>query len=338
MSPSKIRAYLQTRQDRRKREGALGQGGRGGGGPAARTAKNNAGPARLTAYPQGPTTLFSLKIRSQQLLLVTALVTPVLACGPFFPATIIDNPRALLAAPFVRFTASLAKIPGPFTTFHAVSAPEKVSLSEHSLAAELADLAQAGVAPETITSHRLRRLALVEFGPQSPGHPLPPSLADTTGLPPEFALYYLTAFHLGQGEPTIAAEKLARLLALPAAERHYKSTWAAYGLGRMAQEHYPAVARYYFQQTRELAHAGFADPLGLAAESLGWEAKTYFDANDLAAAALLYLDQFATGDSSAPNSLRFVAARLLAHGTPEQFAAFAAHPRLREIQIGRAHV
>ena len=52
-------------------------------------------------------------------LLLAAFTGTALACGPFFPSTIIDQPDALLAAPFARFADSLAGIPMPSSEFHA---------------------------------------------------------------------------------------------------------------------------------------------------------------------------------------------------------------------------
>ncbi len=269
--------------------------------------------------------------RSRVALALLALAAPALACGPFFPATIINRAEALLAAPFIRFTASLARIPAPPAAHRAVPPAAEQSLPDHTLAAELADLASAGVAPAIIAQHRARRLALAELDVPASGRPVPPEFARTDGLPPEFALYHAGAVAFAQNAPALAAEFWQRLLALPPAERPYKSTWAAYMLGRLHQTSAPATALAYFRQTRTLARAGFSDTLGLAAASLGWEAKLAFDADDFPRAAELYLEQLATGDRTAANSLRFLAARLLARGSPAQLDAFAADARLREL-------
>lgn len=269
--------------------------------------------------------------RKRVVLALLALAAPALACGPFFPATIINRAEALLAAPFIRFTASLAKIPASSTAHRAVHPAAEQSLPDHTLAAELADLASAGVAPANIAQHRARRLALAEFDVPASGRAVPTELARTDGLPPEFALYHAGAVAFAQNDSTRAAEFWQRLLDLPPAERRYKSTWAAYMLGRLHQTTAPATALAYFRQTRALARAGFSDTLGLAAASLGWEAKLAFDAEDFSRAAELYLEQLATGDRTAANSLRFLAARLLARGSPAQLDAFAADARLREL-------
>jgi hypothetical protein len=276
-------------------------------------------------------------LRSKPLLKFTAFAvlvsaSPVLACGPFFPATVINSAEALLAAPFVRFADSVARIPQPPATFRAVPCLKNESPEAQSLRLELADLGAAGAPPEAIARHRARRETLAEID-RTPALDMsvPRSLHRTDGLPPEFALYHKARVCLLECDPEIAEEHLLRLLALPSAERRFKSTWAAYQLGRLDQERSPSRARLFFQQTRELARNGFPDPLGLAAASLGWEAKTYYDAKDFAPAARLYLEQFATGDRTAVGSLRFLAERLLSPEGDGQLEAFAADPRLREI-------
>jgi hypothetical protein len=269
--------------------------------------------------------------RTRVALALLALAAPALACGPFFPATIINRAEALLAAPFIRFTASLARITAPPTADRAVHPAAEQSLPDHTLAAELADLTSAGVAPAIIAQHRTRRLALAELAGPASGRPIPTALAHTDGLPPEFALYHAGAVAFAQNDSALAAELWQRLLAFPPSERPYKSTWAAYMLGRLHQATAPATALAYFRQTRTLARAGFSDTLGLAAASLGWEAKLAFDTDDFSRAAELYLEQLATTDRTAANSLRFLSARLLARGSPAQLAAFAADARLREL-------
>ena len=182
---------------------------------------------------------------------------------------------------------------------------------------------------EIIARHRIRRATLADLPPLSPGQRFPFELAKTDGLPPEFADYHAGACALVRGEPAYAVQFWQRLLTLPAAERKFKSTWAAFMLGRTAPN--DDEARVYFQKTRHLARDGFADSLGLAAASLGWEAKTWLDAGDFPRAADLYLAQFATDDPTAANSLRFLATRVLARDDPALLTTFARDPRLRDL-------
>src|SRR2546430_6669432 len=63
-------------------------------------------------------------------------------------------------------------------------------------------------------------------------------------------------------------------------------------------------AGQWFQRTRELAKAGFADSLGLAADSYGWEGRAEWKQDHSDKAALLFLNQLMLGDPSAVVSLK----------------------------------
>jgi hypothetical protein len=76
-------------------------------------------------------------------------------------------------------------------------------------------------------------------------------------------------------------------------------------LGKLAlkSEDY-ATAVNWFQRTRELAKSGFADSLGMAADSYGWEGRSEWKQEHPAKAAGLFLTQLALGDESAIVSLK----------------------------------
>lgn len=150
------------------------------------------------------------------------------------------------------------------------------------------------------------------------------------GLPPEFADYFqgAIAWHCGQTNEAVAAWE--SVLARPAAERQYRSTWAAFMLGRAKWETDPALGLKYFQQVRLLTGAGFADSLGLAAASLGAEARVEYRRKNYAWAISLYLDQAASGDDSAYNSLRFAASDALRNQSTS-LKSLAADPRVQPV-------
>jgi LysM repeat protein/tetratricopeptide (TPR) repeat protein len=190
----------------------------------------------------------------------------------------------------------------------------------------------------------------------------PPVAVDvqvTPGLPREFADYFKGAVAMTQPSRYDAETIWLRLLQLPPAERHYKSTWAAYMLGKSRVEDVESVqeayeksadlpppdgdeirsrqdhdeARKYFQLVRELARQGFADSCGLAVASLGEEARVCLAQKDYERAIELYLQQYAAGDGSAVNSLRFTAAIIFRQRgvSPGQFAALAKNSRARRV-------
>jgi hypothetical protein len=121
----------------------------------------------------------------------------------------------------------------------------------------------------------------------------------------EFADYHKgAAAYLSQqwGEARAAWENL---LKRPEQDRHYRTIWAAFMLGKAAlkEKDFPKAAQW-FQRTRELAKAGFADSLGLAAESYGWEGRAEWKQGHPEKAAPLFMNQLALGDASAVVSLK----------------------------------
>jgi len=173
--------------------------------------------------------------------------------------------------------------------------------------------------------------------------PVFPVVAVTPGLPREFALYFQGAIAWQKpGASTPYDRRQLRqaweqLLELPPVERHFKSTWAAF----MLAKHYEnptndwtdTEAIKYFEQVRALANNGFADSSGLATASLGGEARIYLRRKNYEHAIELYLKQFAAGDDSAVESLRFTTVRAVAetNSPPAQLKALALNPLSRRV-------
>ena len=120
----------------------------------------------------------------------------------------------------------------------------------------------------------------------------------------EFADYHRGALAMKSGNSAQAKIAWERLLALPEGQRRYRSVWAAFMLGKLLLESEPAVASAWFTKCRQMAAAGFADSLGLAADSYGWHAKAELALGHREAAAKLYLAQLSLGDETAFVSLK----------------------------------
>ena len=134
----------------------------------------------------------------------------------------------------------------------------------------------------------------------------------TESLPEEFASEFsdyhrgAVAFRKGAAHFAEAREAWEALLKRPKEERHYRTVWATFMLGKLALAAKNPEAVKWFRQTRDLAKDGFADSLGLAAESYGWEARSELKQGHDEAAAKLYLTQLALGDEGAVISLKAV--------------------------------
>ena len=127
-------------------------------------------------------------------------------------------------------------------------------------------------------------------------------------LDSEFADYRRGAFAYRLGPPHYDEAKKAWLALLnrPENERHYRTLWATFMLGKLAIKAGDPDAAKWFEKTRELARQGFADSLGMAADSYGWEGRSEWKQGHPGKAAPLFLTQLALGDESAIVSLKAI--------------------------------
>jgi photosystem II stability/assembly factor-like uncharacterized protein/tetratricopeptide (TPR) repeat protein len=173
--------------------------------------------------------------------------------------------------------------------------------------------------------------------PPPPPVPPPPPFPDvgaTPGLPEEFADYFAGAIaweNPAMSNSDLACTSWERVLVLPPAQRHFKSTWAAFMLGKYWIDKDPRKAIDYFQQTRKFAANGFADSCGLASASFGLEAMAELQRTNFEKAILLYLQQLETGDGSAFNSLEFTVEHALGTNDPVTLEHLAANPITRRV-------
>ena len=120
----------------------------------------------------------------------------------------------------------------------------------------------------------------------------------------EFADYHRGAFAYRLSKWDEARSAWQALLNRPAEERHYRTVWAAFMLGKVDLKTDDPGAVQWFQRTRDLAKEGFADSLGMAADSYGWEGRSEWKQDHPEKAAKLFLTQLALGDESAIISLK----------------------------------
>lgn len=180
-----------------------------------------------------------------------------------------------------------------------------------------------------LLSQRVTTLAELEDGifVDEAAHLVPPPahpylvMAGTDGTvdpahesPAERALYRAGADAWNAGDVPIAELAFEQLLALPPDARRARSTWAAYMLGRIrwGRDDDHAGARAAYRQVRALADAGFRDDGGLAASSLGQEAR--LAPSDLEAIRL-YAEQAAHGHPDGGTSLLFVTRSIIDRDT-----------------------
>jgi len=291
-----------------------------------------------------------LRYFSREIILIAMIVSLsagiLRACGPFFPnRVLLDGDNVVLKAPIASFRKEIERIKPPVPTqFEAVIPTKKGGYyterySQQTATIDVAEvenaLAGRNLSEEhrynIIEKYRAAREVILEYvtglsrwqnerkwswrtnkydlakvpKPQF-NAPLIPE-----GLPGEFEDYLRGAIFYHQGEPWNAVDAWLDLLNRPVQERLYRSTWAAFMIGKTLLEAEPAEAIEWFQIVRQLAEEGFVDSLGLASSSLGWEARAALSLEHYERAIGLYVAQMATGDPTAILSLQFAAGKAL---------------------------
>jgi hypothetical protein len=281
-------------------------------------------------------------------------VSPLLACGPWFPNNMLDRgDTAVLVAPVADFYRELDRMQLVPSRFHAMTSTN--SYAQETLQAELADLRaalhQAGKSSNEVErivlAHLEQRTKLQKFideaapfcsdGSYQTTTPTPPpefpAVSAADGLPGEFADYFAGAMvwnNPGVTNKTAARQAWERILERPPEERHYKSTWAAFMLGRSWETEDPKKARDFYERVRALVAQGFPDPVGLATSSIGWEARLALRANEFETALDLFLQQYAADDRGSAQSLQVALARAVRIG-PRALTPLALNPQTRKL-------
>jgi len=117
-------------------------------------------------------------------------------------------------------------------------------------------------------------------------------------LPAEFALYEKGAFLYHKADLPGAREQWQKILDLPEKDRTHRTLWATYMIGRSLVDSDPEKASVILAKVPQLAKptGPYADSLGLASASLGWQARSLWKQNKTAAAVDLFLQQVAAGE------------------------------------------
>lgn len=282
---------------------------------------------------------------------------PLLACGPHFPnRVLIGGDNAILDAPVANFQFEIQRLQRKSGAGLTALPPKEVDSELYDRGqsqteeAAIADLETALRAANVSGARReeLRRdygrvrSAFRRFNHDQsearrrrdnagqtvlPGFD-PPSLPD--GLPKEFDLYLRGAVQYYSGDMAGAVSVWESLLALPMDERTYRSTWAAFMLGKALDDEAPDKAAGWFQKVRALASEGYHDRLGLAASSFGWEARLRLRQNQIGEAIELYFQHCETGDPGALQSLRVACNRAFEAGG-EALEDAARRPQARKV-------
>ncbi len=298
-----------------------------------------------------------------------SLASAASACGPWLPRILLaEDKRQALHPPTAELVSELHQLPAlpklpqglraqPFDTQEYEQIREgEVTLNRHEaedLAAALAYYRAPPVRREKMTTEYLGRPRIDRREPRPAIDPQKDVNSDLEAtfraavlppdLPAELAEYLrgAMAFHCGQiDEARIIWE---HLLARPAAERRFRSTWAAFMLGRMARwdaatdPARSAEARRWLQSVRTLAQEGCEDGLNLVGMSYYWEAE--LEPNDHAEeGARLYGLSFAAGCGWSAQALAGIGENILRTEDESVRQHAAQVPLLRQLATASALV
>ena len=213
------------------------------------------------------------------------------ACGPDFPNSYLANSLGeITTLPSLSFAAELERMIPPEARPSVSGKGEagQVDLQKAEIAEVREALAAAGLSKAEIDS------AAASYDRYRPN----------SRLPREFLIYARGANAWIAGNSAEAVKAWSELLDLPEKDRHYRTVWAAYMLGRALYVSDPSSARSAFHVARDASAHGFPDSQGLSLASIGWEARSYLVHADYNRAMRLYFQQYQLGDPTALPSLQ----------------------------------
>ncbi|BCU75437.1 hypothetical protein [Luteolibacter sp. LG18] len=276
-------------------------------------------------------------------LLAWTVLSPIAtACGPFFRDTVLDKPQAAMAVPLVSYVTELSNIagvpcppesPDPHDSTFLAQIPEELK--------ELKQLWTELKVEPTEIERRLTRYAevrktlLEDVGPTCINrfptqtgalvHSMRERPLDFS-FPPEVADYVEAArLHaIGQGEQARALWKA--ILDRPIEQRKLRCIWAAWMLAKTSPDESESLS--WYERVEKEAAAGGTDAVGLVAASMGWRAML---TNDLNVKLRLYFEGVRRGHAKDITEVRQCSEAILNSTNPDQLAAAAADPLLRQL-------
>ncbi len=268
------------------------------------------------------------------LVLVVAGARQVDACPAEYPNRLLTKgDEAVLRSPVADFLLEVRRIQLPGKPeFQAI-----ISNDDEMAGADLAELRAALARQKTpsadieplVSRYRAARDRLRQHA-RDINEPRLGEVEIPDGLPAEFADYHRGAVAYHQKRYEEARREWAALLDRPAEQRHFRSTWAVFMIGRSWVDQDPTAAVPWFERTRALVRQGFPDSQGLAAASLGWQARAELRRGRYEEAISLYLEQAISGDVRAYVSLLIAVKRLLKE-EPVVLERVTRHPLAQQV-------
>ena len=280
---------------------------------------------------------------------------PVFACGPWFPDTVLDDPRAALRVPPVCYEAEIAALfpdrkppveapPLSDDDIAAALEREDPGLLLSQIPRERAELQgwwkSQGLDAEEISRRskayvelRTRQLSAIgnvgfqEFVVAEPGAakdmPARP-LAEI--LPPDVADFVEASRLVILGQKIEARKIWQSILDRPAEEKKFRAAWAAWMLAKTSENQ--GDAEGWYARVREEVAAGAYDCISLAPDAACWLGPRHEDPVE---GLKLLAQSWREGRREALIDLRRLSRELLGKATPDELAALARDPLARSI-------
>ena len=284
--------------------------------------------------------------------LCVAMTAKIVACsGGYFPQCYTCSGDAeMLAAPRARFDAEVERLPRTKVKFHFQSTNN--AGSQEALLADRVEFAAAMAKDKRLEEDKALRMkvyweqreklaafasqienwktSLISYGAFDP-RPESNDILVPTGVPAEFENYFAGSLAWNRGLTNQARKEWESLLELPEKDRQYRSTWAAYMLGKSWVKENPAKALSYFNLVRSMVEKGFGDSIELAASTYGWEAYTELHRQQFTEAIMHYLEAYAAKDRGVVESLRRTVMQALAPENVRHLNRLAGNAQARRV-------
>ncbi len=242
-------------------------------------------------------------------------VSSALACGPFYPHSLLSSGSgALLTGPYADFGRELDRVD--------VAVPAGVVGNNTGR-----DAAEAAYAEQELGKSQPALEAVARFRRDlervKQGRGTVPAVPD--GLPEAWREYFEGVRLLALKDTEAALERFHHVLEMPPEESRSRGLWALHNVAVM--ERNPKVA----DAARQRVVAGQADLLGVTASAIGWDARALWDLGQPVEAIEGYVVQHKAGDPTAEPSLRWLLPQVLADSALRD--AVAANPQATTVMM-----
>lgn len=245
----------------------------------------------------------------KKICLIAAVAIPLIACGPYFPNTILPGLRSFQTIPLASWYSELDKIDPKNEKNESLKEVEKRGSLENEFLDAL-KYYKVENSEQVLEDYRSIRDRIEKYrkdlktAKQSESVNFPRLLIPES-LPEEFRLYLDGAVSYYEKQYTIAENRWKKLLELPKEKRLFRTVWARYMIAEVNMGTNPELWEKQYDLLRLDVKNGFKDVQGLGIATYGNAGYHYFHNNDFVKALKNYYFHHQHGGRGAPESIRF---------------------------------